>query len=196
MCPAPLATIVEGMTNLTRAAFGADMTPPPAPHPVPAPAHTGSARWLTAGWIGLLAMGGFNLFAGTSDLAATFGNGLPADHAGTFARIAGAPWPAARQAQPAIAHYITMLERGYALHEITFAVLFLVIVAVGVRARRLWAWLACWAVMIAYVGYAATFGAHDPAIMTRALAAAIAVPVILLLQLPAVILARRAGAGQ
>lgn len=150
-------------------------------------AHAVSGRapwWRTASWIGLLLLGGFNVFAAAADLAADTGTGLASDHTGTFAAVAGRGWASFRAAQPGAAHYVTLLERGYALHELVFAILFLVIVAIPLRARRRWAWWACWSVQIAYLGYAVSFGSHDSTILARSLIGVIALPVLLLAQLP------------
>jgi hypothetical protein len=149
------------------------------------------AWWQTGAWIGLLLLGAFNLFAVASDLAADSGTGLPGDHTGTFTKIAGTSWASFRAAQPGAARYVTLLERGYALHELVFAILFLAIVAIPLRAGQRWAWWACWTVLIAYLGYTLTFGVHDPAILARSLIGVIALPVILLAQLPALGASRR-----
>ena len=105
--------------------------------------------WHTASWIGLLLLGAFNVFAVAADLAADAGTGLPSDHTGTFTKLAGTSWASFKTARPGAAHYITLLGRGYALHELVFALLFLIIVAVPLRTRQWWAWWACWSVMIA-----------------------------------------------
>jgi hypothetical protein len=144
-----------------------------------------SSWWLTTAWAGLLLFGGFNAFAAVMDLIATTGSGLPSDHTGTFAKIAGSTWSTVKAAQPGPANYVTLLERGYALHELTFAILFLAIVAMPFRARQWWAWCSCWALLIAYAGYTLTFGAHDPAILPRSLIGVIGLPVLLLVHLPA-----------
>jgi hypothetical protein len=64
--------------------------------------------WQTASWIGLILLGAFNIYAAAADLVATAGTGLPSDHTGTLAAVAGRTC-------------VTLLERGYALHELTFA---------------------------------------------------------------------------
>lgn len=143
------------------------------------------SRWLTAAWAGLLLLGAFNAVAAVMDLIATAGNGLPGDHAGTFVKLAGRSWQTAKTTQPGIAHYVTVLERGYALHELTFAILFIAIVAIPFRARQRWSWWACWAALIAYVGYAATFGADDPVIWPRSLIGVVGLPLLLLAHVPA-----------
>jgi hypothetical protein len=146
---------------------------------------TSRSPWLTAAWVVLLLFGAFNAFAAIMDLTATAAAGLPSDHAGTFAKLAGQSWAAGKVSQPGTAHYVTLLERGYALHELTFAILFIVIVSIPFRSRQRWAWWSCWALLIAYGGYAATFGAHDAAILPRSLIGAIGLPLILLACIPA-----------
>jgi hypothetical protein len=145
--------------------------------------------WQTASWIGLLLLGAFNLYAAAADLAADAGTGLPSDHTRTFTAVTSRTWASFKTAQPGVAHYVTLVERGYALHELVFAVLFLSIVAIPLRAGQRWAWWACWAVLIAYLGYTFTFGVHDHAILARSLIGVIALPILLAIQLPT--LARR-----
>lgn len=124
------------------------------------------------------------------DLVADSRTGLPPDHAGTFAAVTGSHWPQAQASTLGTAHYITLLERGYALHELTFAVLFLLIVAIPFR-RQLWVWWAAWTPMIANLGYTLTFGLHDHAILTRSLIVDIALPVLLLAHIPLFFSARQ-----
>jgi hypothetical protein len=140
--------------------------------------------WQRASWIGLILLGAFNAYAAVADLAATAGTGLPSDHTGTFTAVAGRTWASFEAAQPGAARYVTLVERGYALHELTFAVLFLLIVVIPLRAGQRWAWWACWAVLIAYLGYTFTFGVHDSTILARSLIGVIALPVLLLAQMP------------
>jgi hypothetical protein len=87
---------------------------------------------------------------------------------------------------PGVARYLTTFEVGYALHELTFVALFLALVLIPLRRRQAWAWWACWAVMIANLGYTFTIGRHDPTTLARSLIADIAVPVLLSLCVPAV----------
>jgi hypothetical protein len=148
--------------------------------------------WHTASWAGLLLLGAFNLYAAAADLAADAGADLPGDHAGTFTALTGQTWTLFHAAQPAAAQYITLTERGYALHELVFAILFLIIVAIPLRAGQRWAWWACWTVLIAYLGYTLTFGIHDSTILARSLIGVIALPILLLAQIPALTRARRA----
>jgi hypothetical protein len=137
-------------------------------------------RWQTAAWVGLLLLGGFYVFGATNDLIADARTGIPTDHTGTFASVAGTGWDAARHGTPGTTAYITLLERGYALHELVFAILFLTILAIPFRHRQRWAWWACWTPTIANLGYALTFGAHDAAIGYRSLVALFALPLLLL----------------
>jgi hypothetical protein len=138
------------------------------------------------GWIGLTIVGVFLLFAVAADLASDRSTGLPADHEGAFTALAGRTFQSLRSASPGVAGYVTSLEVGYALHELTFALLFLAIVVIPLRRRRPWAWWACWAVMVANLGYTFTLARHDSAILARSLIAVVAVPVLLALCAPAV----------
>lgn len=138
-----------------------------------------------AGLILMLLLAAFYLYGAISDLVAVAGHNLPADHQGTFTSLAGQSYRHVMAATPGIASYINVLERGYALHELTFAVLFIVLIAIPFRRRQRWAWWAAWLPMIANLGYTFTFGAHDPAILTRSLIADIALPVLLLAHIPA-----------
>ena len=153
-----------------------------------APTSTGpnsAPRWLRAAWVLLTLIGLFNVFASVNDLIATTNSGLPSDHTGTFAKLSGTAWAGFKAAHAGAASYITLLERGYALHELTFAILFLAILAIPFRAGQRWAWWTCWALLIAYLGYALTFGAHDSVILPRSLIGAIGLPVLLIASAPA-----------
>jgi hypothetical protein len=167
----------------------------------PAPLTARAPRWFTAAVVLLAVIGLFNVFASVSDFIATSSSGLPSDHTGTFAKLSGATWPSFKTAHAGTASYVSLLERGYALHELTFAILFLAILAFPFRARERWAWFTCWALLIAYLGYALTFGAHDSAILPRSLIGAIGLPVLLIASAPAffrarpALQARGAGAG-
>lgn len=142
-------------------------------------------RYLTIVWVLLLVLGVFFLFAVASDLAADTRTGLPTDHTGTFKSLAGMTWPVAKQTVHGTTKYITLLEVAYAFHELVFAILYLVIVAIPFRRGMRWAWWACWAVEIANVAYLLTFGSHDSTILARALIAVIALPVLLVAAAPA-----------
>ncbi len=140
---------------------------------------------LTVAWVLLLLLGAFYLLAPLADLLADARTGLPADHGGTFATVAGLSWESAKQAAAGPTRYITLLEVAYAVHELVFGILFLLIVAIPFRRRNRWAWWACWVVMLANLTYSLTFGRHDATILARSLIADIALPVLLLLHIPA-----------
>lgn len=142
-------------------------------------------RYLTVAWMLLLLLGAFFLFAAVSDLAADARMGLPSDHNGAFTRVAGLTWASAQHASPRLTQYITLLEVAYAVHELVFGMLFLIIVAIPFRQRRRWAWWACWVPMLANVTYSLTFGRHDPTILARSLVADFALPLLLLVHVPA-----------
>jgi hypothetical protein len=139
-------------------------------------------RYLTIGWVLLLLLALFPFLSVATDLVADLGAGIPSDHRATFASLAGMPWSGAQQASPGITRYITLLEIGYAVHELVFAVFFLVILAIPFRRRERWAWWSCWALLVADVGYSLTFGRYDRVILTRSLIVDVALPVLLLLQ--------------
>lgn len=135
-------------------------------------------HWIS--WIGLSVVGAFLLLGVAADLSADSRTGIPADHEATFAALTGRSFTEVAADSPGVASYLTNLEIGYALHELTFAVLFLTLVLIPLRRRRRWAWWACWAIMIANLGYTLTFGRHDPQIFRRSLAVDIVVPILLL----------------
>lgn len=141
--------------------------------------------WASAGLALLLLLGLFYVFGAISDLVADAGTGIPVDHRGAFIALAGSTFDYTQVTAPGTASYITTLEHGYALHELTFALLFIVILAIPFRRRRRWAWWAAWILMIANLGYTFTFGIHDPQILSRSLIADIALPVLLLAHIPA-----------
>jgi hypothetical protein len=149
----------------------------------PAPHRT--RGWAAAGLALLLLLALFYVFGAASDLAAVASHDLPPDHRDTFASLAGGSFGLATPAAPGVASYILVLERGYALHELTFALLFIVILIFPFRRRQRWAWWAAWLPVIANLGYTVTFGAHDQAILTRSLVADVALPALLLAHIPA-----------
>lgn len=106
--------------------------------------------------------------------------GIPADHAAAFQTLAGQPF----SSSTGPAHYIRQLEWGYAIHELTFGLFFLVIVAIPLRAGQRWAWWACWIVLIANVGYTVTLAHFSANTLIYSLIPDLAIPALLLLQLP------------
>jgi len=135
-------------------------------------------------WALLLLLALFPVVAAIADLASDFGIGLPTDHQQTFAALADQRWASVQASSPGVASYITLLETGYAIHELVFGVLFLGIVAIPLRRGRWWAWCLAWVVMVADLGYTFTFGRYDATVFSRALMADVALPVLLLAQLP------------
>ena len=161
------------------------------------PADTTSPRPRTnaaavAGLALLLLLGAFYVYGAAADFVSLAGHNLPADHQGTFTKLTGAAFGQVKTANPGIASYITTVERGYALHELTFALLFTVLIAIPFRRRQRWAWWAAWLPMIANLGYTFTFGIHDHTILTRSLVADVALPVLLIAHIPAFFGADRA----
>lgn len=155
------------------------------------PSYSGNAfsdikrpRYLTVAWVLLLLLGLFFVFAPLSDLTADRSTGLPSDHTGTFHAVAGVSWSAAKSSSRGITKYVTLLETGYAVHELVFGIMFITILVIPFRRGERWAWWVCWAVMLAAITYSLTFGRHGSTILTRSLIAVIGLPILLLIQLP------------
>lgn len=142
-------------------------------------------RFLLVTWILLLLLGAFFLFASLSDLLADGRSGLPSDHLAAFSTIAGMSWSAAQHSSPGITQFITRLEIAYAVHELVFGLLFLIIVAIPFRHRARWAWWVCWIPMLANLTYTFTIAHYSPTTLAYSLIADVALPVLLLLQIPA-----------
>lgn len=145
---------------------------------------------LRIGWIGLTIVGLFFVLASLNDLRADHASGLPADHTAAFTNQAQTSFAALQHTTPGVTRYLTNLEYGYAIHELVFAILFLAVVLIPLRRAERWAWFACWAVVIASVGYSLTFGTHDPKIMRYSLLTDIGIPALLLLAAPSVFASR------
>jgi len=131
-----------------------------------------------------LVLGLFPVIASILDLVSVRANGIPSDHRAAFAAVAGMDWTAARDAAAGVTRYISLLETGYALHELVFGLLFLIIVAIPFRRGERWAWFACWVVLIADLGYTFTLGRYDSALLRNSLIADLALPILLPLQAP------------
>lgn len=143
------------------------------------------------GWWGLILLGIFPLLASTADLTQVLRGTLPVDHAPTFIRLAGTSYALFSQTNPGMAHYLHLLEMGYAIHEFVFGLLFLFIVVWPLRRGQWRAWVACWAVLIADITYSLTFGVNDKTILMRSVVADIVTPSCLLLVAASFILCRR-----
>ncbi len=140
---------------------------------------------LLVAWILLLLLGAFFLFASISDLAADGRSGLPSDHLEVFHTIAGVTWEVAKLSSPQITQYVTLLEITYAVHELVFGLLFLIIVVIPFRRRARWAWWACWVPMLANLTYTFAIAHYSTTTLVYSLIADIALPVLLLLHVPA-----------
>jgi hypothetical protein len=110
-------------------------------------------------WLLLLIVALFTVLFPLLDIVGTARGGLPSDHTAAYRALAGHNFPGIRPTGPT--RYIRQLEYGYALHELTFALFFLVIVAIPVRAGQRWAWLACWLILISAIGYTLTFAHYS-----------------------------------
>ncbi len=140
--------------------------------------------YLRVAWILLLLLGAFFLFASLSDLAADARTGLPSDHLEAFHTIAGVTWTSAKLASPKLTQYVTLLEVTYAVHELVFGLLFLIIVAIPFRRRAHWAWWACWVPMLANLTYTFAIAHYSTTTLVYSLIADVAIPVLLLLHIP------------
>ncbi len=92
--------------------------------------HTKQPRYLLLAWILLLLLGALFVFAPFSDLVADARVGLPSDHLEAFHTITGVTWKSAKLLSPKITQYVTLLEVTYAVHELVFGLLFLILVAI------------------------------------------------------------------
>jgi hypothetical protein len=141
--------------------------------------------YLLVAWILLLLLGAFFLLASLSDLVADTRTGIPSDHLEAFHTIAGVTWASAQQLSPRITQYVTLLEVTYAVHELVFGLLFLIIVAIPFRRRARWAWWACWVPMLADLTYTFAIAHYSTTALAYSLIADVALPVLLLLHVPA-----------
>ena len=141
--------------------------------------------YLLIAWLLLLLLGVFFLFASVSDLVADARTGLPSDHLEAFHTVTGVTWNSAKLSSPKVTQYVTLLEVTYAVHELVFGLLFLIIVAIPFRQRSRWAWWACWIPMLANLTYTFAIAHYSTTTLTYSLIADIALPVLLLLHAPA-----------
>ncbi len=139
-------------------------------------------RYLLVAWILLLLLGVLFLFASLSDLLADVRTGLPSDHLEAFGAISGMTWSQAQVAAPGITHFVTSLEIAYAVHELVFGVLFLLIVAIPFRQQARWA---CWVPVLTNLTYTFTIGNSGTTTLVYSPIADVALPALLLLHIPA-----------
>ncbi len=133
-------------------------------------------------WVGLAALGGITALLSLLDIAADLSSGMPADHRQVFLAVSGTSWEAARGT--AIGTYVTALEEGYAIHELALALVLVLVAALPLRDGRRWAWVGCWALGLAIVGYAVLFGSHDTTIFQYALVEGVVFLVCMLAMAP------------
>lgn len=146
---------------------------------------SGQPRYLLVAWILLLLLGGLFLFGALSDLVADVRVGLPSDHLEAFRALTGRTWASAQQAAFGITRYVTTLEIAYAVHELVFGLLFLIIVAIPFRRRARWAWWACWVPMLANLTYTFAIAHFSTTTLAYSLVADVALPILLLIHVPA-----------
>ena len=141
-------------------------------------------RFLLVAWILLLLLGVLFLLGSLSDLLADARSGLPSDHLNAFRIISGIAWSSAKLSSAGVTHYITSLEIAYAVHELVFGLLFLIIVAIPFRQHARWAWWACWVPMLANLTYTFTISHYSTSTLIYSLIADVALPILLLLHIP------------
>ena len=147
--------------------------------------HAKQPRYLLVAWTLLLLLGVLFLFASLSDLIADARTGLPTDHMEAFRVVTGMTWNSAKISSPKITQYVTLLEVTYAVHELVFGLLFLVIVAIPFQRRTRWSWWACWIPMVANLTYTFTIAHYSTTTLIYSLIADVALPALLLLHVPA-----------
>jgi hypothetical protein len=140
-------------------------------------------------WIGLAGLGVLTILLSLLDLAGDLSVGLPSDHRAAFLSLAGSVWTTHASGPGA---YVTVLEEGYAIHELAFGLLLLLVAAIPLRLGRRWAWVACWTLPLAIVGYATLIGSHDATILRYAVAELVVFLVFILAAVPAVFVPRPA----
>lgn len=138
--------------------------------------------WYLATWLLLVVLAVLTILFPVLDLVGITRSGLPSDHEAAYRALAGQAFPGVHAS--GVARYIRQLELGYALHELTFALFFLVIVAIPFRGGRRWAWWACWISLIATVGYAVTFARYSSTTLAYSLVPVVGIPLLLLAQAP------------
>lgn len=131
-------------------------------------------------WLLLLLLAVLSVVFPLLDLTGIARSGIPSDHSTAYRTLAGQAF----SLSGGPSQYIRQLEVGYALHELTFALFFLVIVAIPLRTGQRWAWWACWISEIANLGYLFTFAHFSSTTLVYALIPAVGVPILLLAQAP------------
>jgi len=133
-------------------------------------------------WILLIVFGVFFVLAPIADLKSVATTGLPSDHVPAFSHLSGLSWQSVKST--GIAKYVTQLEFGYALHELVFGILFILVAVIPFRKNERWAWWALWVGFFASLGYSLTFGTQDKRILAYSLVTTIGIPLVLLASAP------------
>jgi hypothetical protein len=155
----------------------------PAPHPDCASiGGVSTSIWYRATWLLLVLLALLPVVFPLLDVAGTLRAGIPSDHAAAFRTLAGQDFSAVASTGPA--RYVRQLELGYALHELTFGLFFLVIVAIPFRAGQRWSWWACWIALLANIGYTLTFARYGATTLAYSLVPDVVLPLLLLAQVP------------
>jgi hypothetical protein len=125
-------------------------------------------RLQTAAWVLLLCIGAFLALGSIYDLLTAARGQLPSDHVASFTAVTGSSWQDASTAP-----YITRVEADYAIYELLFAAIFLVVAAIPLRRRERWAWWTCWLILVPELAFAIVFGANAPTNVMLGIALAI-----------------------
>jgi hypothetical protein len=138
--------------------------------------------WYRVTWLLLALLALLTVLFPLLDVSGILRSGIPSDHAAAFRTLAGQDFASIRTT--GVGRYIQQLEYGYALHELTFGLFFLVIVLIPFRAGQRWAWWACWIALIATLGYSLTFAHYDATTLAYSLVPVVGIPVLLIAQAP------------
>jgi hypothetical protein len=138
--------------------------------------------WYRGTWLLLVLLALLTSVFPLLDVAGILRGGIPSDHAAAFRTLAGQDFAGIRST--GTARYIQQLEYGYAIHELTFGLFFLVIVLIPFRAGQRWAWSASWIAVIATLGYTLTFARYSATTLVYSLVPAVGIPILLVAQAP------------
>lgn len=136
-------------------------------------------------WAVVMAVGAFLALGSLYDLVSAARRQLPSDHVATFIALTGISWQDAAAADKPTAPYIGLMEVDYAIYELLFATLFLVVAAIPLRRGERWAWWCCWLIVAPELTFAALFGAHDATNMLVAIGVVFMAAMALLVVRPA-----------
>jgi polyferredoxin len=138
--------------------------------------------WYRATWLLLTLLALLTVVFPLLDVAGILRSGIPSDHAAAFRTLSGQDFSDIRST--GVGRYIQQLETGYALHELTFGLFFIVIVLIPFRAGQRWAWWASWIALIATLGYTLTFARYSTTTLVYSLVPTVGIPLLLITQAP------------